>query len=177
MHAEQQWCIEAGISALALTVVSQCNKQKIPFSKHFSTLQWALLWYSTPNQFQSDVMTIFHAPDGDSLLFNNSANALWIAARLECCTPGWKNVIPLCRGLDILGFILLILYKWMCHLSRSRASLSWTAVFETLRLLTLEHKSYWSVLKTWTVAWSWKRAAGFEVELPGFSVPIKMSAG
>lgn len=56
-------------------------------------------------------MTIFYVPDGDGLQFNNSANALLVAARLECCRPGWKNVIPLCRGFDILGFILSLLFK------------------------------------------------------------------
>lgn len=138
MHAEQQWCIAAGIPALALAALSQCSNQKIPFSEHFSTLPWALLCYSIPNQFKSDVMTVFHAPDGDSLQFKNSANALLIAGRLECCRPGMEK----CHStLEKIGFILFILYKWMCHLSRSRASLSWTAVFETLGLLTLEQKS------------------------------------
>lgn len=56
-------------------------------------------------------MTNFHPHDGDSLQFNNSIIAVLVGVRLECCRPGWKNVVPLCRGLNILGLILFVLER------------------------------------------------------------------
>lgn len=56
-------------------------------------------------------MTNFCAHDRGGLQFNNSGIAVLVGMRLQCCKLGWKNVILLCRGSDILGLILFILER------------------------------------------------------------------
>lgn len=56
-------------------------------------------------------MPNFRAHYGGGLQFNSSVIVVLVGLRLQCGQLGWKNVIALCRGSDILSLILFILER------------------------------------------------------------------
>lgn len=88
------------------------------------------------------------------------------------------------EGLDVLilgctwfGFVLA--WKVCANWLEGGTEHLWAAVYETLKLTGFLFYFWTEIRKVCpedsdSVAWGWQRAEGFGLEIPGYSVPIKL---